>query len=216
MSTRTKNQLLTELDNQAEMMITDRTVQDAKDLLAILSKMYVERSGSYVGPGEMTPEEREIVTHPHKGAYNYTDLDRVSIYCNALVEVMSRFYGTYTPGFTSMPEEWENIMDPTQLQLVNYIGSICAVRDKWNPELGIQNLLNIDEIYAGISFDTANNIEKTLLAIHEVVNKYIFGLDSRYCGQFYGPDSGYTIPCGMALYNDSAQNGLWAGLDRGG
>ena len=82
-----------------------------------------------------------------------------------------------------MPDDWVSITDPTKGDLEAYIDNILALKTYWLNEMGIEDNFPIDHIYNGISLETANNIEKALKAIHEAINKYIFSIDSRYCGQ---------------------------------
>ena len=198
-----KDELLNELDECAQAMITDRSQHDVEELLNVLQKAW----------HTMTGQERVIISNPHKGAYNVSDRERVSIFCNCLVEIMDEFYGVTTTGYNYLPDDWESIPDPTQADLEEYIHNIKIVRDFWCNEMNIQNDFQIDEIYNGISLETANNIERALKAIHYAINKYIFSMDLRYCGQQYGQDVTDVFPCGYALQNDTSQYGIWTGAN---
>jgi len=215
MSNRTKNEILVDLDILADMMITNRSQADVEELLELLRLKYAD----------MTPDQKTAVNTPSKGAYNYTDLDRVSNYCHDLEEVMRRFYGTNTPSWNDdLPEDWSpsnGYRDLSSSELNLYISDVIAIRNKWYADLVSTDVLPIDQISHGITFDTANNIEKTLLAIHHAINTFIFSHDDRYCGQLYGGDSDSIITCGMSVQDNpgqpgSGQYGIWMAYDRGG
>jgi hypothetical protein len=178
----------------ANAMIIDRSTKDIRNLLALLENAY----------DDMSAASRILVTTPHKGAYNPQDRNRVSEFCNLLVSFMSEYYGIDTPNYQIIPTNWETIKDPTSAQLQTYINSIITVRDKWCSELNIDATATkyaISQIYNGISATNANNIERVLQDIQQVLNDYIFSTIPPFCGQQTSTSAGgYVIRCGFNIW----------------
>lgn len=175
----------------ANAMITNRSINDVRSILALSSMAY----------DDMSSANKTFMANPQKGAYNYDDRNRVSEYCNKLVTLMSDYYGRATPDYTVLSESWQNIYDPSRAQLTTYIASIIAVRNYWYSYLEIPGSVpQISNIYTGISLATANNIEKALKTINQYLNDKIFSVDDLHCGQLLGASNTYVIRSGINIY----------------
>lgn len=97
-------------------LITDRTVQDV-DRVKILSEKAWQ---------DMTAEERAEWLSPMRGAYNYTDLNRVG---EAVVYVAERLkeYGYFNGEITT--RRWSVGETPTETDLAKYFGNVATLRN---------------------------------------------------------------------------------------
>ena len=91
-----KNILVSMLDKLSKELIYDRVQKDISILLEAYRKPY----------SQMSEKEKTLISMPQKGAYNPSDRNRVSIFCNLFVELMQRFFGTITPDFKRIPTNW--------------------------------------------------------------------------------------------------------------
>lgn len=101
-----------------ENLITDRTSQDVDRVNTLMAKAWQD----------MTPEEQAEWLSPLKGAYNYTDLNRVG---GALNYVRDRLAETgYLPAdaFTAR-ENWSREEIPTTAEIADYLGHISIIRE---------------------------------------------------------------------------------------
>lgn len=102
-----------------DTLITDRTAADTAALEALFAKA---RAGS------LTEEEKAILADPaHKGAYNYTDLNRVNTAMEYLVTRL-RVYGYAVAGYQRDETLWtmEGIPNPARMQ--QYLDNVAAIR----------------------------------------------------------------------------------------
>ena len=98
-----------------EHLITDRTSQDV-DRVRILSEKAWQ---------DMTAEERAEWLPPMKGAYNYTDLNRVE---EAVAYVAGRLKGLGYLSFVPDARTWSAHDIPTESDLFRYFGNVAMLR----------------------------------------------------------------------------------------
>lgn len=136
-------------------LITDRTQQDVDRVNELLRK----------GLWNMTIAERqEWLQDEHKGAYNYTDLNRVE---NAVSNLAQRLVKTGHNVSIQPVREWMNTDLPTQSDMERYLANIKALRD-----CGVVLPANTPEVPAtmnGLTYDGANAIEQILANIDYVL-----------------------------------------------
>ena len=116
-----KSDMIARLNQLSSQLIVDRTREDIDALLELYKLSVLD----------MSSEQKAFLNNPQKGAYNYTDRNRVSEFCNVFVELMQTYYGVNTEGYVVLPTLWGAITDPTKEELEQYINSILIVRDKW-------------------------------------------------------------------------------------
>ena len=130
--------------------VTDRT-QAHIDRCKALSK---------IGWDNMTAAERaEWSGVASKGAYNYTDLNRVEA---AVSELASLFGLTLT-----VKTDWGLWDNPTQSQMERYLGNVVAIR---NACPGSVDFPTLPDRMNGLTYEMANNIEKTLSLAYRCVD----------------------------------------------
>ena len=137
-----------------ETLVTDRSAADPEELRALLVKA-VE--------GTATGEEWAVLNDPgHRGAYNYTDLNRVTA---AMDDLHGRLtaYG-YRTGYEPLRidggrTEWREEDVPTREQLEHYLANLRALK-------GVLNLRaatpQAPEDMEGLTYGEANDIERIL------------------------------------------------------
>lgn len=102
-----------------DTLITDRTAADTAELEALFAKAKA---------GSLTEEERAVLADPaHKGAYNYTDLNRVNTAMEYLVTRL-RGYGYAVAGYHGDETLWTMEGDPKPAQMQQYLDNVAAIR----------------------------------------------------------------------------------------
>lgn len=94
-----------------------------------------------------------------KGAYNYTDLNRVE---TAVAELAGMIGLTLT-----IKNDWTQWDIPVQADMERYLNNVVAIRDACPGHVEFPNL---PDSMSGLTFEGANNIEKVLLLAYEVVS----------------------------------------------
>ena len=131
-------------------LITDRTQIDV-DRCKALAEM---------GWDNLTPEEQnEWYTTAAKGAYNYTDLNRVEAAVSALSEHFSLGLVVKT--------DWNMWDVPTQSDMARYLANIDAIRKKIYASM---NLPTVPVTMGGFTYEAANNLEKILDAAFQIAD----------------------------------------------
>ena len=143
-------------------LITNRTLEDVKRVAELSAKGY----------SQMTPAEQAEWLAGMKGAYNYTDLNRVE---RAMVELAS-FLGVtlYQP-----KTNWKITDIPTETSIAHYLENVKRLRRACN---GIANTPSTPTSMVGLTYVTANNIEQILLDIESAMNGYVI-CGEAYCGE---------------------------------
>lgn len=144
-------------------LITDRTLDDFSRWLYLRDKGYAN----------MTAYEREEWATDMKGAYNASDLNRVSAVLNYLKERLSEA-GYLDDASFNVREDWQKNEIPTAADFSEYIGAVAAVREALThypttPHTPANN--------GSLDFQGANDIEKILIDIDELTTKM---LNARY------------------------------------
>ena len=98
-----------------ENLITDRTSQDV-DRVKVLAKKALQ---------DMTEEERAEWLSPMKGAYNYTDMNRVE---EAMAYVAGRLNESGYLSFVPVIRTWSAEDIPTEDELSLYFGNVSLLR----------------------------------------------------------------------------------------
>lgn len=103
-----------------DTLIFDRSPADTAQLEALFAKAKA---------GTLTAAERITLNTPsHKGAYNYTDLARVSAAARYLVQLLDE-RGYVAQGYTPDDTSWTKDTIPTRSQLRQYAVNIKAIRN---------------------------------------------------------------------------------------
>ena len=144
-------------------LITDRSSSDLETLRDLLATPMEDWTSEQLA---------EFNLARSKGAYNYTDLNRVTE-CMDYLESVFVGYGYHT-GYkqvlvneaASNPYVWTELDTPTAAQMAQYAANIVALRDTaevWadTPEAPAQ--------MAGLTQQEANNIETILGVVHQLL-----------------------------------------------
>ena len=150
-------------------LITDRTLADYERWRELRDKGYEN----------MTEEERAEWSEPMRGAYNYTDLNRVGGVLNYLKERLTA--AGYLGGneFNAVTN-WSAGQIPTAAQFTAYISAVEAIRSAMSQ---YATTPRTPDDTGSLDFQGANDIESIMLDIEELINKM---LAARYfCGELY-------------------------------
>lgn len=142
-----------------ERLVTDRTAADAVRI----------RELSLKGFENMTDDERAEYLAPHKGAYNYPDLNRVA---EALLYLRERLagYGYHFEYPTEPKTDWTAADYPTPENMTEYLANVAAVRAvigtyKTTPPVPAD--------MEGLTYQEANDIEKILVDIEDLIEHMV-------------------------------------------
>lgn len=151
-------------------LITDRTAAD------VLRVKELERKGL----ANMTLSEKTEYLDGLKGAYNFTDLNRV----NAAYEIIGAMLtdiGEIT--HYTVKKDWTLYDIPAKAQLTAYIDIIKDIRSRLKT---VQPLPEAPDDVDNFTFEEANAIEKILLIVEETINlikQYIIYSGEVYAGE---------------------------------
>ena len=120
---------------------------------------------------EYSPYMEILPTDTTKGAYNYSDLNRVE---RAATE-LSDLYGLALETKT----DWTGWDVPQKSDMVRYITNIKKIR---HASFDPNGMATAPDGIVGLNYNDANNIEKILLAAHEKTD-YIIRFGELYCGE---------------------------------
>lgn len=145
-------------------LITDRTQEDVLSLLSVIAR---------IESGTGTAEDASLIKQTgNKGAYNFTDLNRVG----AAVSYISRIItGTGYASAVSPKTDWMESDKPTEAQLNQYLADVETLR---NGMVGILNSYAAESAYPlpevptdmlGLTYQEANDIETILLHIYKQI-----------------------------------------------
>lgn len=132
-------------------LITDRTYAHV-ELLKKLNKMPYK---------SMTLDEQNswMSGEAAKGAYNYTDLNRVE---SAVAEIAARMGLNLTT-----KTDWTLADIPDQTDMSRYLGNVVAIRDACP---GDTEFPTLPDNMSGLDYRGANNIEKVLFIANELTS----------------------------------------------
>lgn len=149
-----------------DTLVTDRTAADKETLAAALAR---------VNSGAGTAGDMELILNPdNKGAYNYTDFNRVGA---ALAYVAARLNAAGAFLRLSPKTDWTEGDEPTASQLAYYLQMLHAVRG----ELATLSTTPVaPDSMDNMTYNEANDIEKILIDIDELITKMAAAY--RHCG----------------------------------
>ena len=150
--------------------ITDRTQGDVTRRQELARK----------GIANMTDSELAEWLAPSKGAYNYTDLNRVNAAVAYLGEMMNAM------GYRAAlypTREWTAADIPTETDISQYVQNIQNIRKAFYM---ISTMPNAPASAMNFTHVDANNIEKILLDAEMLLSKIPAGY--KYSGEMYGGD----------------------------
>lgn len=145
-------------------LITDRTYAHVELLKKLNKKAY----------NNMTTDEKNswVSGEAAKGAYNYTDLNRVESAVAEIADVFGLNLTTKT--------DWTLSDIPDQVDMERYLANVVAIRDACPGDVTFPPLPNSMN---GLNYQGANNIEKVL----EIAYKYWLDSQEKYIqsGEIY-------------------------------
>ena len=154
-----------------DTLITNRTQGDVDTLRGFLDTPFVGWSAEMIA---------EFNAAAMKGAYNYTDLNRVG---NAVTYVAGRLEdaGYYVP--VSPKIDWIESDIPTESSMVRYLDDVETIR---NTLTVLPDTPEVPEDMAGLTYEEANDIERILLAVDalitNMINAYFYSNEIN-CGE---------------------------------
>lgn len=137
-------------------LITDRTQSDVSRYLYLKSKAF----------SDMTAEEQLEWLSDLKGAYNFTDMNRVDGAVDYIVERL-RDVGSYIDGIKTY-KLWSREHLPTQKELEQYLNNISILRSQF---VGVPSMPPMPSDMQMFTHKEANDIEKILLEVDWLITK---------------------------------------------
>ena len=142
-------------------LITNRTQADVDRVTELASK----------GFANMTSVEQAEWLAGMKGAYNYTDLNRVETAVRYLAELLGVSVTVKT--------NWAVTDIPSQTDMARYLNNIRSLR-KVNSALSTTP--SVPDSMTNLTYKTANDIEQILLDIEGRINSW-FRCNEIFCGE---------------------------------
>lgn len=143
-------------------MITDRTQADVDAFKSLCKK----------GVKGMTPTElSSFLANPHKGAYNYADLNRVGAAIAYLAGLLNS-YG-YAVSVTAKTD-WIKSEETSKAEHEAYIADIQTIK------AALYGTMPVPTSFAFMNYVQANNIELLMLEIEENIRAMAAAF--QYCG----------------------------------
>ena len=148
-------------------LITDRTLQDVYRWKELKAKGYANMTDA---------EKAEWASC--KGAYNYTDLNRVEAAVRVIAEKLNALN---IPVNVTTKSDWTSKDLPTRSDLDRYLGNVLQLRNSTN---GLNYAPQPPSTMEKFDYIGANDIEKTLLYI----NSWADGMKDaqKYSGEIFG------------------------------
>lgn len=153
----------------AETLVTDRTQADVDRVGELKTKI------AEGGFDALTAAEQAEYMAGMRGAYNYTDLNRVGSACAALHELFT-MAGVALPGYTTPKTDWDVSDVPTAAQMGAYLANVAAFKS------AAALVQTIPESMDRLDYEGANDIEKLLLDAEDAVK--VLMRDWLYSGEF--------------------------------
>lgn len=148
-------------------LITDRTAQDVARWQELKSK----------GLANMTTAELAEWTNS-KGAYNFTDMNRVEAAVNMIAE---KLRDIDIPVSVTTKSNWKRTDIPTANDLTRYLGNVAKLRSSSS---GLRHAPALPTSMVRLNYIGANSIEATLLFISEWADRMKDA--QKYSGEIYG------------------------------
>ena len=139
-----------------DTLITDRTEGDVATAIQLAQK---------ISSGEATDVEINQFLSVLKGAYNYTDLNRVGEVVDYLRNRLSDDAGTYVE--VSPKTDWAETDIPNQQQATQYITDIQNIRAAFLLPDGTPEA---PDTLTGLTYSQANDIETILYRLNETID----------------------------------------------
>lgn len=150
-------------------MITDRTQADVDRVIELKNKIL---DGGY---SSLTNAERKEYEAGMRGAYNYSDLNRVGQACQTLYYLFTEA-GYAMSGFTTPKTDWTVSDVPTASQLASYLANMEIIKRAAHRSQIIPATMD------RLGYEDANNIEKLLVQADEYIS--IIMSNWAYSGEF--------------------------------
>lgn len=148
--------------------ITDRTQADVNELRQLIRSIIRAGGWEYA-----SPEDKARFLMPLKGAYNYTDLNRVGQAVQYLADLLNNYGYSVS---VSPKTDWAISDIPRDSDMTRYLADLNALKDKFYGTTELPDSMN------DLTVTAANNIEKLLLEIETYINRMVAGF--RKCGTF--------------------------------
>lgn len=150
-------------------LITDRTAQDLDRVKILAEKAWQD----------MTEEERAEWLSPMKGAYNYTDFNRVGVALNYVRDRLIET-GYLSAGVFEAKVNWSVSDIVTETDLRGYLRDVSTIREAL---ARYDTTPAVPEYSGSLNYIEANNIEKILLDVDALITNMISIL--LYSNDFY-------------------------------
>lgn len=137
------------LSFESDILITDRTTEDVLRWKTLHDK----------GWEAMTPEEQNEWVGGMKGAYNYTDMNRVETFVEGLV---ARFSEKGIRLNLTTKTDWTRTSWPTKTDINRYFSNVGKVRAAVKVDLNTPAVPTTTTLF---DYKKANDLEKILLAV---------------------------------------------------
>lgn len=142
--------------NIIDTLITDRTEGDVATAIQLAQK---------ISAGEATTDEINLFLSVMKGAYNYTDLNRVGEAVAYLRNRLSDDAGTYVD--VAPKTDWTETDIPNQQQATQYISDVKNIRAAF---LLPENTPPAPESLSNLTYSQANDIETILQRLDKTID----------------------------------------------
>lgn len=140
------------MPQQLDNLIFDRTELDVAELQAVTAKLVA---------GTATAAERAAFLTGMKGAYNYTDLNRVG----AAVEYLTALLASLGYNVPTLPVTgWQEGDIPFSAQMAQYLSNITELRNRL-PYVAPDAPADM----TGLTYQEANDIEEILYTLEDVL-----------------------------------------------
>lgn len=151
-------------------LIFDRSKADVRRVQELAAKGW---------PNLTEDEKAEWLAESHKGAYNYTDLNRVGAAVNFVAERLTEWGYPYAP---NMRTNWQAQDLFYEADLREYLAAVDELRAR------LAHYADTPETPAGLAhWREANDIEQIIHDVYELLQRMIEGLpwaDVEYCGDY--------------------------------
>lgn len=138
--------------------VTDRTQADVDRIKELLS----------IGYANMTARQKAEWNSGLKGAFNYTDINRIETATKMISD-------SFSLGLL-VKNDWANTDIPSLADMTRLLNNVKTCRNKFN----LSNIL--PDSMLKLSYEQANDIEKALQAVEIYINRYYF-CSEIYCGE---------------------------------
>ena len=187
-------------------LITDRTQADVNRVKQIAEKI---ENGT-----ASESELAEFNSAAIKGAYNYTDLNRVTAAMEALKAKLEG-YGYAVPGYQVVPIDgkrtvWIEEDSPTPGQMQTYLGNVSAVRAVLDM---LATTPDVPPDMVALTVQDANDIEQILFDVEKVIYQVVNGFSRNAAFTFWSgnrPLPSATSDMGRTWEQLDAMNTTWA------